>query len=192
MIKFFECMRGGKRICEKVWRAFQARVADDLSPEETYLTGHGLAMYWETLARWSPRRARRDAEVLGVPLVFLQAADECSSLSTELYLRLLNVASLYKTGKIHGVFAVHIGMRVRFTEKFNAAYGLVQGQTARVVDFVWGPADAEAYEAVRTRGGFIFRPQCLPAGLWLEVDDFVAPEAFAEDHGPVVCVCGDA
>ena len=83
-------------------------------------------MYWETLARWITRRARRDAHVLALPLVFLQAADECQTLDAEVYSRLLNGANIYSTGRIHGVLPAHVGMRVRFTGKFNAAYGLVQ------------------------------------------------------------------
>ena len=35
LIKFLECMRAGKRFPPGGWRAFQGRVADDLSPEET-------------------------------------------------------------------------------------------------------------------------------------------------------------
>ena len=64
-----------------------------------FLEGNGLAMYWETLARWIPRRARRDARELGVPLVVLQAGDECNSLDKDAYSRLLNVANIYNTGK---------------------------------------------------------------------------------------------
>ena len=131
---------------------------------------HGLAMYWESLARWITRRARRDARVLEVPLVFLQAADECQTLSTDAYPRLLNVANIYKTGRIHGVLPAHVGMRVRFTGKFNGAYGLVQEQRATIVDFIFHEDDARRYR--ETGPGEIFRPKRLPTGIWLEVDGF--------------------
>ena len=36
----------------------------------------------------------------------------------------------------------HVEMRVRFTGKFNAAYGLVQEQKATIVDFVFHEDDA--------------------------------------------------
>ena len=86
-------------------------------------------MYWEPLARWISKRARRDARVLEVPLVFLQAADECQTIQDKAtYSRMLNVANIYKTGRIHGVLPAHVGMRVRFAGKFNGAYGLVQEQ----------------------------------------------------------------
>ena len=46
-----------------------------------FCAGYGLALYWDTLARWTPQRAQRDAKSRGVPLVFLQAADQCSTLT---------------------------------------------------------------------------------------------------------------
>jgi len=127
-------------------------------------------MYWETLARWITRRARRDARVLGVPLVFLQSADECQTLDTDKYARLLNDANIYNTGRIHGVLPAHVGMRVRFTGKFNGAYGLVQEQRATIVDFVFQEEDAKRYK--ETGPGEIFRPKKLPTGIWLQVDNF--------------------
>ena len=127
-------------------------------------------MHWETLARWITRRARRDARVLGAPLVFQQAADECQTLDTEPYSRLLNVASIYNTGRIHGVLPAHVGMRVRFTGKFNGAYGLVQEQKAIIVDFVLHEEDARRYR--ETGPGEFFRLKRMPTGIWLQVDKF--------------------
>ena len=127
-------------------------------------------MYWEPLARWITRRARRDARVLEVPLVFLQAADECQTMDATAYSRLLNVASIYNTGRIHGVLPAHVGMRVRFTGKFNGAYGLVQEQRATIVDFVFHEDDARRYR--ETGPGEFFRPKRLPTGIWLQVDKF--------------------
>ena len=131
---------------------------------------HGLAVYWDILARWITRRARRDARVLEVPLVFLQAADECQTIDANAYSRLLNVASIYSAGRIHGVLPAHVGMRVRFTGKFNGAYGLVQERRAAIVDFVFHEKDARRYG--KTGPGEIFRPKRLPTGIWLQVDKF--------------------
>ena len=114
LIQLLACMRRGAKFPHPVWKAFENRFASDSAPGKSpqldprhetprFLGGYGLAMYWETLARWISRRARRDARVLGVPLVFLQAADECHTVDKEAYSRLLNVANIYKTGKIHGV-----------------------------------------------------------------------------------------
>ena len=62
-------------------------------------------------------------------------------------------------------------MRVRFTGKFNAAYGLVQEQRATIVDFIFHEDDARRYR--QTGPGELFRPKRMPTGLWLQVDDFV-------------------
>ena len=88
IIKFLECMRQGKKIPTPIWKAFERTFALDGYPGRApqldprhgttkFLEGYGLGMYWETLASWITRRARRDARVLQVPLVCLQAADEC-------------------------------------------------------------------------------------------------------------------
>ena len=238
LIKLLDCMRRGTRIPNPVWKAFEKTFASDSFPgkvpkldsrhnERRFLDGYGMCMYWETLARWITKRARRDARVLGVPLVFMQAADECQTLDRDAYARLLNVPNIYNTGRIHGVLPAHVGtfffprwsgaslattrpslppprqptkiasrplsllalpslplihicgsnkrnplgMRVRFTGKFNAAYGLVQEQRATIVDFVFHEEDAARYR--QTGPGELFRPRRMPTGLWLQVDDFV-------------------
>jgi len=146
---------------------------DSRHADEKFLEGYGLAMYWEPLARWITKRARRDARVLEVPLVFLQASDECQTIpvgDNATYSRMLNVANIYRTGRIHGVLPAHVGMRVRFTGKFNGTYGLVQEQRATIVDFVFDTHDQRDYD--NTRPGEIFRPRRSPTGIWLQVDDF--------------------
>ena len=71
---------------------------------------------------------------------------------------------------MHGIFTAHIGMRGRLTEKINATLGLVQEQKVTIVDIVMHERDAERYR--QARPGEIFRPMFLPAGYWLQVDDF--------------------
>ena len=58
---------------------------------------------------------------MGVPLVFLQAVDQCSTLSGELARRLLNVPNLHMTSGIQDVLPAHVGMEVRFTQKMTSA-----------------------------------------------------------------------
>ena len=162
----------------EVWNAFKETWAQDSSSsaeldqrhkEPRFLQGYGMSMYWETLARWITRRARRDARVLGHPVVCIQAADECQTLDKDAYTRLLAVANIYKTGKIHGVFTAHVGMRVRFTGKFNANHGLVQEQKATIVDFVFHPEDE--VRCRQAESGALFSPNRMPTGLWLRVDN---------------------
>ena len=102
--------------------------------------------------------------------MFLQSADECSTLDREAAARLLTVANIHHTGHMHGVLLAHVGMRVRLTAKFNATLGLVQEQKATIVDFIFHDVDAAAYRAARP--GCVFRPKMLPAAIVLKVDDF--------------------
>ena len=127
-------------------------------------------MHWETLARWIPQRARRDARALGLPLVFMQAADECNTIDKSAAQRLLNVANIHTTGHMHGVLPAHVGMRVRFTVKLNSTMGLVQEQKATIVGFLFKNEDTSRYNACGP--GELFRPRYQPAGIWLQVDDF--------------------
>ena len=75
-------------------------------------------------------------------------------------------------------------MRVRFTGKFNAAYGLVQEQKASIVDFVFHEDDVARYR--QTGPGELFKPKRMPTGLWLQVDDFADSPSWAslKDHIP--------
>ena len=94
IIEFLDCMRTGRAFPDHVWTAFQNTFANDQHGQlderhalEKFRTGYGMAMYWEPLSRWIPRRARRDACQVGVPLVFLLAADECNTLDKDAYSR---------------------------------------------------------------------------------------------------------
>eukprot|EP00959_Pyramimonas_sp_CCMP1952_P042654 891820-Pyramimonas_sp.AAC.1 len=57
-------------------------------------------------------RARRDARRLGVPLVFLQAVDECGAIQgdPDAGRRFLNVPNMHATGDIRGALPAHVGM----------------------------------------------------------------------------------
>ena len=59
---------------------------------------------------------------------------------------------------------------MRIAVKVNSTLGLVQEQRATIVDFVFKEEDRERYN--RAGPGTIFRPTYLPAGIWLQVDDF--------------------
>ena len=179
LIEFLACMREGRRFPTNVWNAFEQTwatdnnrppVLDKRHSEPRFATGFGVAMYWETLSRWIAKRPLRDARGLGVPLIFLQASDECQSIDRSMAKRLLNVPNIHITGHIHGVFASHVGMRVRFTVKFNSTLGLVQEQRGTILDFLWDKEDAVRYLACKP--GCIFKPKKMPAGIWLQLDDF--------------------
>ena len=175
--EFLTCMRRrdvvGQRFPDHIWDAFEKTFARDredaLDPrhsEERFRNGYGIALYWETLARWMPARARRDAAAAaGVPVVCLQMHDECNSLQKDELMRMLNVPNIHKTGDMHGVLTSHRGMRVRLTKKLNSTVGLVQDQTATIVDYVLEPSDSLRYRAAKP--GEVFWPNYLPLGVWL-------------------------
>ncbi len=177
LIEFLRCMRAGHRFPPHVWEAFKNTFASDchgvLDPRHQstkFLQGFGMGMYWETLSRWISQRAQRDARALAVPLVFLQAVDECNTIDKPAAQRLLNVPNAHNSGHIHGVLPAHVGMRVRFTVKVNSKMGLVQEQRATILHFLFKDEDRLRYD--QSLPGELFRPRFLPAGIWLQVDDF--------------------
>ena len=93
-----------------------------------WLDGHEISIYWETIARWIPRRVRRDAERLNVPVLHVQARDDCSNMPLNamdedtrerLVERFLTKANMGMTGNLHGVLSLHVGMRVRLKRNLS-------------------------------------------------------------------------
>ena len=84
--------------------------------------------------------------------------------------RFLNQLNPHKTGHMHGILSVHIGMRLRLLAKFNADMGLVQETCCTVVDFELHEQDRLRYAA--TAPGELFHPNFLPAGIWVSVDNY--------------------
>ena len=81
-----------------------------------------------------------------MPLVFLQAADECNTLqANSARLRMLEVVNAHNAGHAHGVLLPHEGMRVRFTQEIDATAGLVQAQNGSIVEFMFQRHGAERY-----------------------------------------------
>lgn len=177
IVEFLQCMREGSRIPADVWQAFERRFAADNKgtrdarhDDPHFAHGYGLAIYWEPLSRWMSDRALRDATARGVPLVFFQSVDECASLDRDAAMRNFSQFNPHKTGHMHGVLPLHLGMRVRFTNKINQSLGLVQETTATVVDIAFHHQDRQLYN--QTPAGQVFRPVHLPHGVWLQVDNF--------------------
>ena len=201
LIEFLACMRTGRRFPEPVWAAFAHTFAadndgsgrtDPRHAEPNFRDGYGMAIYWEALVRWMSQRARRGAREAQVPLVFLQAVDECNTIDGDAARRLLNVPNPHNTGHIHGVLPVYAGMEVRFTAKVNSQLGLVQEQRATVLSFLFHEEDQLRYNACRP--GELFRPRYRPAGIWLDVHGFnespIWEEALPLVNGPARCAVG--
>ena len=76
-----------------------------------------IAIYWETVARWINMRAKRVAKALKVPLYLIQSADSSSPrMSVDKAKKLMNRANPRNTGGMHGMLAVHVGMKIRLLE----------------------------------------------------------------------------
>ena len=54
--------------------------------------------------------------------------------------------------------------------KYNNTLGLVTAQKGTIVDFLFKEEDRERYN--QCQPGELFRPRYLPAGIWLQLDDF--------------------
>ena len=116
LIDLLQCMRQGKKLPTPLWRKFQGRYAKDAEPgvpdprffEDKFRYGFCTSIYWSSLARVLSHRAVLDAKELQVPLVMLQAADECCDLKQDAAFRFLNMTNPNKTGHMHGVFPCHI------------------------------------------------------------------------------------
>ena len=143
LIDLLQCMRQGKKLPTPLWRKFQGRYAKDTEPgvpdprffEDKFRYGFCMSIYWSSLARMLSHRAVLDAKELQVPLVMLQAADECCDLKQDAAFRFLNMTNPNKTGHMHGMFPCHIGMDIRFLAKLDGDAGMVQDTQAKIIDF---------------------------------------------------------
>ena len=129
-----------------------------------------MSIYWSSLARTLSHRAVLDAKELQVPLVVLQAADECCGLKQDTAFRFLNMTNPNKTGHMRGMFPCHVGMDIRFLAKLDGDAGMVQDTQAKIIDFEFHSLDREAYR--QTAPGEMFYPRFLPSGLWVSVKGY--------------------
>eukprot|EP00959_Pyramimonas_sp_CCMP1952_P081529 1703347-Pyramimonas_sp.AAC.1 len=74
------------------------------------------------------------------------------------------------TGHMHGVLPARVSMELRFTVKVSKRKSWTQEQKATIVSFVFESGDHADYDACAP--GEIFRPRCLPAGIWMQVHKF--------------------
>ena len=178
LIDLLQCMRQGKKLPTPLWRKFQGRFAKDAEPgvpdprffEDKFRYGYCMSIYWSSLARMLSHRAVLDAKELQVPLVMLQAADECCDLKQDAAFRFLNMTNPNKTGHMHGMFPCHVGMDIRFLAKLDGDAGMVQDTQAKIIDFEFHSLDREAYR--QTAPGEMFYPRFLPSGLWVSVKGY--------------------
>ena len=133
-----------------------------------------LGIYWETCGRWALMRARRDAAALRTPLYLIQAADRAQPpMPRADAAKLMNHYNPHDTGGMHGILAVHLGMRVRLTELIDKIHGLVKDAEGTVVRIEADPRDQDAIDAASadktSRDIYLRYP---PLGLWLRMDKY--------------------
>ena len=107
-----------------------------------------IAIYWETVARWMMMRANRDTKALHAPLILIQAADESvPTMPIDVAKKLMNKANPKDTGLMHGMFAAHLGMRMRLLEALDVKKGLVKDAEGVIVSVVYHPLDQDHVDA---------------------------------------------
>ena len=118
--------------------AAENRLADPF-----WLDGDEIGIYWDTVGRWIPRRVGRDAQRLHVPVLHVQARDDCSNfpfsamdtdtreIVTE---HILTKTNMTLTGNLHGIFSAHVGMRVRLKRNISLKQALAQEAEGNIID----------------------------------------------------------
>ena len=117
-------------------------------------------------------RARRDVQLLYVPLFWIQAADDIQGLGAQpkeeqakVLKALLRHWNIHDTAHLHTLLPAYPGQRVRLTEKISADHRLVQEAEGTVVHVVLDPE--ECVDAVSGEVAFKY----CPLGIWVCFDD---------------------
>ena len=126
----------------ELWDALSKRVVtgpnDERLKDPAFASGYELASQWEAAARLLQYRARRDASKAREMLLYVQAIDKCKNsggLKKADYTRALSLVNYCVAGNRAGLLPLFKGMRVRLTEKINAAEKLVNEKPGTVVGF---------------------------------------------------------
>ena len=158
---------------KEAWESIQLRPSDDRLQHQRFQTGHMIAIYWETVARWMMMRATRDASTLGTPLFLIQAADETEpAMPVHVAKKLMNKANPKDTGSMHGMLAAHLGMRVRLLEALDVSRGLVKDAEGEIAHIVCHPCDQECMDAALADGAGTIYLKHLPLGIWVRMDKY--------------------
>ena len=160
-------------VLEAAWESIQLRPSDDRLQQRRFQEGHMIAIYWETVARWMMMRAKRDAQSLGTPLFLIQAADESvPAMPVHVAKKLMNKANPKDTGLMHGMLALHLGMRIRLLEALDVKHGLVKDAEGEVVHVACHPLDQDYVDAAMASGAEMIYLKHLPLGVWVKMDKY--------------------
>ena len=131
------------------------------------------------MVRFFFARARREARLLSVPLLWIQAADDIKGFDAQpkkeqekILKALLRHWNIHDTAHLHTLLPAYPGQRVRLTEKISGDHRLVQEAEGTVVHIVPDPQ-----ENLDVSRGEVALQYC-PQGIWVCFDDCnVAPLA---------------
>ena len=126
-------------------------------------------------------RAARDAAALHTPLFLVQAADASASpMPVDLAAKLTNRPNPKDTGGMHGMLAVHLGMRIRLLEPLDLEQGLVKDAEGTVVHVVANPLEQDNVDAAMATGAQRVYLNHVPLGFWVLMDKY-ASAPFCEE-----------
>ena len=118
-------------------------------------------------------RARRDASALRTPLFLVQAADVSKpTMPLATAKKLMNVPNPSKSGGMHGMLALHVGMRVRLLDALDEQKATVkdaEGVLIRIEPHLDDQSKMD--EALRMGVGTVYLTK-FPKGVWVRMDKY--------------------
>ena len=154
---------------QAIWRKMLLKKDDPRLSEDRFQVGHFLAIYWDSVSRSIVKRARRDAQALDKVLYVLQAADTCTPrMPLDLARKLASVTNPGKTGEMHGMLPLHVGMHVRLLDHLDKGKGLVKDAEGEVVHVEVNPLDVDEVSRAQAecRDAYL---RHVPHGIWLRM-----------------------
>ena len=172
----------GRVVDEGLWNLFQRQcvkttaqgevMQDGRFNEERYERGYFVAYYWHAVVRFFYARARREAQLFAVPLLWCQAADDIKGLDVQaasekakIVKALMRHWNIHDTARLHTLLPLYSGQRVRLTEKMSPEHRIVQETEGTLIFVVPDPAEREL-----PRTGEVAMAYC-PIGAWVLLDD---------------------
>ena len=118
-------------------------------------------------------RAKRDAEALKTPRILVQAADVSKPpMPVAADKKLMNIANPKDSGSMHGMLALHIGMRIRLLDALDEKKTLVKDAEGDIVRIEPHPDDQQRMEEGLRRGGGIIYLTKFPKGVWVRMEKY--------------------
>ena len=140
--------------------------------EERYQRAYFVAYYWHAVVRFFYARARREAQLFAVPLLWCQAADDIKGLDVQssgekakIVKALMRHWNIHDTAHLHTLLPLYSGQRVRLTEKMSPEHRIVQETEGTLISVVPDPAKRELPST-----GEVAMAYCA-LGAWVCIDD---------------------